>query len=355
MPVQTAVWTAQPYRTKGRAEKFQEQLGDLFDDGFLTDCYMELADCEAKQPACNDRAWARRVQETMEMLLGKLGERQAESSDLEWDTFVNFCLKHPIRHLVWNDPFTHRAFQKPRGYAGDASLLDYIYGADEIYEVSDTNRIPADTSPLGRAIFATTTRTPTCEGVRTRARLVAEMVDRLVLEKPGANILSIASGHLREANLTGALKRRRVGRWVAFDADSDSLREVQACYASYGVEAVAGTVRQLLRRKLELGTFDFIYSTGLYDYLQQPLGQRLTERLFEMLRPGGQLLIANFLVGIAGRGYMESFMDWKLIYRSHPQMLDLAMSIDRSRIHDIRLKTEESQHIVFLLVTKKQD
>jgi hypothetical protein len=52
---------------------------------------------------------------------------------------------------------------------------------------------------------------------------------------------------------------------------------------------------------------------------------------------------------------MESFMDWKLIYRSHPQMLDLAMSIDRSRIHDIRLKTEESQHIVFLLVTKKQD
>jgi extracellular factor (EF) 3-hydroxypalmitic acid methyl ester biosynthesis protein len=140
---------------------------------------------------------------------------------------VKICLNHPIRHLVWNDPFTQRAFQKPRGYAGDASLLDYIYGADEIYEVADRNQIPSDTSPLGRAIFATTTRTPTCEGVRIRARLVAEMVDRLVLEKPGASILSIASGHLREANLTGALKRRRVGRWVAFDADSDSLGEVQ--------------------------------------------------------------------------------------------------------------------------------
>jgi hypothetical protein len=77
MPVQAAVWTAQPYRPKGRAEKYQEQLGDLFDDRFLNDCYTELSDCEAKQPVCDNPAWAKRVQETMEMLLRKLGERQA--------------------------------------------------------------------------------------------------------------------------------------------------------------------------------------------------------------------------------------------------------------------------------------
>ena len=79
----------------------------------------------------------------------------------------------------------------------------------------------------------------------------------------------------------------------------------------------------------------------------------LAERLFEMLRPGGQLLIANFLPGITARGYMESFMDWHLIYRSQPEMLDLAMSVDQALVWDIRLLAEDLQHIVFLQVTKK--
>jgi SAM-dependent methyltransferase len=175
----------------------------------------------------------------------------------------------------------------------------------------------------------------------------------LAAEKNRPEILSVACGHLYEANLTGALKQRRVARWVALDADTDSLEEVQRWYGGYCVETVAGTVRQLLTKRLDLGQFDFIYSTGLFDYVQQPVAKRLTERLFDMLRPGGQLLIANFLSGIPGQGYMESFMDWYLIYRSHLQMLDLAMTIDQTRVKDIRLLAEDLQNILFLQVTRK--
>jgi hypothetical protein len=35
-----------------------------------------------------------------------------------------------------------------------------------------------------------------------------------------------------------------------------------------------------------------------------------------MLKPGGRLLVANFLHDLPNVGYMESFMGWPLIYRS---------------------------------------
>ena len=124
---------------------------------------------------------------------------------------------------------------------------------------------------------------------------------------------------------------------MALDSDPFSLQEVQRCFGRCGVKAVAASVRQLLGRRLGLGEFDFIYSTGLYDYLQQPVAKRLTERMFDMLRPGGELFVANFLTGITGRGIMESFMDWFLTYRSHPDMLDLVVGLPPPAVDNIHL------------------
>src|SRR5688500_15058747 len=46
----------------------------------------------------------------------------------EWPQFViHACRTHPIHSLVQEDPLTARAFQKPRGYAGDAETIDLLY------------------------------------------------------------------------------------------------------------------------------------------------------------------------------------------------------------------------------------
>ena len=50
----------------------------------------------------------------------------------EWDRVAVDCEAHPVARLVWQDPFTRHSFLKPSGYAGDARLLDYLYGIASI-------------------------------------------------------------------------------------------------------------------------------------------------------------------------------------------------------------------------------
>ena len=95
-----------------------------------------------------------------------------------------------------------------------------------------------------------------------------------------------------------------------------------------------------------------IFSTGLYDYLEQALGQRLAARLFDMLRPAGQLLIANFPEELAGLGYMQCFMNLQPVCRSRSQMIGLAAEIDQTQIREATLLDESNDEILLLRVEK---
>jgi hypothetical protein len=70
-----------------------------------------------------------------------------------------------------------------------------------------------------------------------------------------------------------------------------------------------------------------------------------------MLKPGGMLLVGNFLNDIEDIGYMESFMGWNLVFRTREQIAALADGID-SGIAAMRYFEESERNIGFLLVTK---
>jgi extracellular factor (EF) 3-hydroxypalmitic acid methyl ester biosynthesis protein len=308
-------------------------LGDLFDDSLLNEVYARLSDGQ--------------VEAGMHDLFLGLQARRQNTSDQEWAEYVALCMRHPLKDLLFQDPFTRHAAQKPRGYAGDASLMDLIYSREERWP------LPEATSPLGRKIFDYTSCAPAAEGVRSRRGFVADLLDHLVEELHQPHVLSIAAGHLREAILSSAVRRRKLGRYVALDQDTQSLEEVDRCYAGYGVEIVPASIRQILTQKVGLGEFHFVYSMGLFDYVQQTVAQRLVWEMFQMLRARGRLLVANFLPGIRDIGYMESFMEWKLLFRTRQDMLDLTMLIPQEAIQDIRIFTEENQNIIFLQVIKR--
>jgi SAM-dependent methyltransferase len=193
---------------------------------------------------------------------------------------------------------------------------------------------------------------PAAEGVRARRAFIASMIDRATQARRDLRILSIAAGHLREANLCAAVRRKRFDRFVALDSDADSLAKVRESYGVFGVETVLANVRRLIAGKLSLGEFDLVYSTGLFDYVGPAAGRRLVRNMFQHLRSGGRLLVANFLPGIRDAAYMETFMDWQLIYRTRHEMIDLTMEIPQDEIHDISLFTEENRNIIFVQVRR---
>jgi extracellular factor (EF) 3-hydroxypalmitic acid methyl ester biosynthesis protein len=287
------------------------------------------------------------VDQAMTRLAETLRQLRLGCSTSQWQACAQSCLQHPLRALLHQDPFTHRAFIKPRGYAGDAVMLDYVYGREEGWDV------PEKTTPLGQMIFDYTTRAPASEGSRARRRFVADEIDRLAADKRQPDILSIACGHLREANLSAAIQYRQVGRFLALDSDISSLEEVTRCYGQWGVEILPASIRHLLTNRLELGRFDLVYSTGLFDYLQQPTAQRLVENMFRMVRSGGRVLIANVLPEIRDVGYMESYMDWKLVSRTRCDMVQLTANIPESELREVRVFAEENVNIVFLELNRK--
>ena len=112
-----------------------------------------------------------RVHEGMDELVLTLKARRLRATQAEWRHFVQAALRHQLRVLLHEDPFTRHAFLKPRGYPGDAALLDYIYAHDE------GRPLPPDTTDLGRAIHDYTIRSPASEGVRTRREFIANLLD----------------------------------------------------------------------------------------------------------------------------------------------------------------------------------
>jgi SAM-dependent methyltransferase len=148
-------------------------------------------------------------------------------------------------------------------------------------------------------------------------------VDETARRVEDAEVLAIACGHMREAELSEALAQGKLKRWIGLDQDPVSVGIVNRDLAGTAVEAMDGSVRGLLRRAYPLGAFDLVYASGLYDYLPSPVGIRLLQRAMEMVKPGGEFLFANFSDEITTDGYMETFMDWPLILRSADDMWDI--------------------------------
>lgn len=216
---------------------------------------------------------------------------------------------HPLFEICMQDPFTQRAYAKPRGYAGDAVMLDYVY----------SGAVPEGTTAMGEQVFRATTNVPTALSIRFRRAYLAATIDDFATRIEGCRILSVASGHCRELDLS--LLSRLAGdsglrtTLTALDQDPASLETVFRDYRGLPVRTVTGGVGDLIRGTLDLGEFDLIYSAGLFDYLSDAAARALVSRLAKMLRPAGSLIVGNFLPAYSGRGYLEAFMDWRLILR----------------------------------------
>lgn len=285
-------------------------------------------------------------------------------------------------HMIQEAPFCRRIIHKPEGYAGDALLMEQIY----------RNTFEGKT-PLGKFFHKNAVSSLACQAVRNRAVFLKEYI----LKTKGGRILSVAAGLIKEVRhflseydapnsyqfmaldhdlntLKGAKSligddRVRYGLANVFDMIKGNMTVVVAAEPDLNSEKSSDNLmwnkhyaaRPFQREQLELASFDLVYSAGLYDYIKTfPRNPRrgavaLTKQLFDLVKPGGKLIIGNFSDNNPKdiRFGMEYLYDWNLIYRNRKQIIQFADTIAADQIDDMVVKQEPLGINYFLIIAKK--
>lgn len=257
-------------------------------------------------------------------LARRLRELRADLGDAAWAAAAPEARQHAVAARLREDPLTARALARPRGYAGDAVALDYMYGG-----------LPATarqtTSRLGRAIFAWTAGcSAAAVATRQRRNVLAHAIDETAATVPGARILAVGSGHLREARDSRAVQAGSLGQLVAVDADPECLRVVARECDRRVVRVVEAGPLDLAAGRVDLGAFDLVYTSGLLERIDDDVAGALTAALLRALRPGGRLLLSNFVDGFLAQEYMQAFMDWHVACRDERALLALVGGASRA-------------------------
>lgn len=224
-------------------------------------------------------------------------------------------------------PFINRCYTKPLGFAGDYEMMNMIVRnkleGDSLYAKLANQYLLDQIGPMavrGRVDFL-------------NSRIVEETA-RVARNGKVAKIFCVACGPAWEAvNFISKnpLADRTSFRFLDFNEETlnyttNKINEVRRQnQRQTQVQFVRNSVQNLLRAKGgPVQEFDLIYCSGLYDYLSDSVCTALNSHLYEMLKPGGALVVGNFAPNLPVRNFIEHFLEWFLIYRSAEEMLALA-------------------------------
>jgi extracellular factor (EF) 3-hydroxypalmitic acid methyl ester biosynthesis protein len=224
-------------------------------------------------------------------------------------------------------PAARRAFQKPFGYPGDYEVMRFLY------------ELPFEGPTLfAKAMSLVTDEMAASRAVRQRKDLIKRWLKaHLQTRSVPLRVLGIAGGTAQELlELLSETPRLPAPlEVVLFDQDKGALayayRRIQPLTENRegpGVRILYlhESIKRLLKDRTlfdEFGTFDLIYSAGLFDYLRLPTAVQLARDFYSRLAPGGQLLVSNMVPENPSRWYMEHHLDWFLLYRSRTELMEL--------------------------------
>lgn len=254
-------------------------------------------------------------------------------------------------------PLWWHAYTKPRGYPGDYEVMDYIY----------------QDRPRGDTLFGQVCHALAIligQFVVKRKDYVREAIREVAARRGEASspavIVSLGCGTAREVTefLLGDAGGTRPVTFVLVDQDSNALR----CAGGYISDALKArrsevppvhidlrhlSVLRLLREvdpSQLIPEAEMIYSAGLFDYFTDRTCRALSRRLYEVLRPGGLLLLGNMKAGTDMIWPLEMIADWSLTYRTAESVL---MWADGLAGAEISLRTEATGYDYLLSLWKR--
>lgn len=201
---------------------------------------------------------------------------------------------------------------KPFGYNGDFFIIEKIY----------QHYINPD--PLYRKWDEFFHWTPAVVAVVNRKKLAIEMLSKLHLKSQGNNAkaLILGSGPVSEVYDFFGLYPNAKLMFTLIDLDNRAI-----AYASRKNKAHLSQMSFLNRNVIRYepqGTFDLIWSAGLFDYFRDKHFVYLLRKFYRYVSPGGEMIIGNFNVENPTRRIMEVLGDWFLYHRSSDQLITFA-------------------------------
>jgi extracellular factor (EF) 3-hydroxypalmitic acid methyl ester biosynthesis protein len=248
-----------------------------------------------------------------ELILGDLNRLRATTPENTWRTSLIPRLRgEPFYSWAQEAPVCRWSTTKPRGYAGDAHVIDFLYRSDDIAQEV------LDATLAGQAIHNCLINSHSSRSVRNRKDYFARQIVRAVMRNHTARILVLACGHFREGDVIIENDAFSHVKIICLDQDPVSCAEVKRRFANSAVTVLNKNVTSVLR--LDDEKFDLIYAAGLYDYLPDKVAIRLNAHFESLLAEGGRLIVPNFLKSAPNRACMELILDWFLIYRDEAEI-----------------------------------
>lgn len=257
-----------------------------------------------------------------------------------------------VTQMLVEGPGWARCYYKPAGYPGDYKIMNYGY---ERRPEGDTVRqkfLHLLGMIASRAIVSR---------METLATLIADYANARG-DKGDVRyaISSVGSGPARELEDILKATPAHVGWDVTLiDQEPAALDYVYSRIVDVegrdrlNLNALNISFRDMLSPSREASSFmnnDIIYSSGLVDYLNPLLAQRFVKRLYDYVKPGGQVIIGNVNELPTGMIWpLEFVTDWSLYFRTEDEMRAIAQNIPDASVSVV---SDPMEAIYFLIVEK---
>lgn len=278
----------------------------------------------------------------------RTASRCGESRRPDHAAFVRRQL-HP---LILCSPFADRTVHKPLGYAGDYEVVNMIL------------RDPHEGASLyARLLNRWFIRQPPAEAHRNRvtflARRLLEETARCSALGRGASFYNLGCGPAKE--IQDFMAEHRASDNAAFtllDFNEETVMHghsvLESVRARHNRKTVLDfqkkSVAQVLKNRDAGARYDMVYCAGLFDYLSDAVCLRLMNVFYELLAPGGLLLVTNVDRANPIRHWLGDVLDWHLIYRNAAEMQRLKP--ERAAADEARVCSDFTGVNLFLEVRK---
>lgn len=253
------------------------------------------------------------------------------------------------RRYFLHGEFPKWSYEKPYGYAGDFKIIDDIYqnqlrtiGFDRLYD----NYFQQLTA---------------AKAIRERKEDFKKLIFNFIKERRNKNIciMNLASGPAREIKELLEVNSEKLFSEVIFDCYDFDVRAID--YAKkllnnrgninfFQKNAIRLALKKDIKEEIA-HDYDLIYSTGLFDYLDERLAVRLVANLKKLLKRGGIMVISNARdkYSNSSAGWMEWVAEWYLIYRTEDEFKKIFLDAGIS-IKDLQIVSQQSKVMQYCFV-----